>query len=263
MAVVSNSNTHRLSVIIPAYNEEVRLPEYLHRILAYLERVYQKGECEIIVVDDGSSDTTAAVASSVDNGSGLIRVIRLERNRGKGYAVRTGMLEARGTLRIFADADGATPFEEIEKLLRVVDGGGDIAVASRALKDESRTVLSSPLRRFLGNTFNIMVRTLAVPGIYDTQCGFKLFRGDVAEVLFTEQSIPRFGFDVEVLFLARKYGFRISEVPVNWNNMSGSKVNVVRDSVRMFRDLLVTRLKWVAGRYRHAVARKTPAEGAG
>lgn len=244
-------NPCRLSVIIPAYNEEVRLPRYLTRVLTYLEHAYPNDQVEILVVDDGSTDATADAVSSVNNGSGRIRVIRLDRNRGKGYAVRTGMLAAKGSLRIFTDADGATPFEEIEKLIRSVENGADIAVASRALKDDSRTVRSNPLRKFLGNTFNVLVRTLAVPGIYDTQCGFKLFKGEIAEALFSAQRIPKFGFDVEVLFLAHKHGVRIAEVPVNWYDVAGTKVHVIKDAIRMFSDVFVTRLRWATGQYRH------------
>jgi len=251
MTTTSTDNSCFLSVIIPAYNEEYRLPGYLLRILKYLEEAYPNNQAEILVVDDGSTDATAAVASSLNNGAGRIKVIRLERNRGKGYAVRTGMLAAKGILRIFTDADGATPFEEIEKLLQSLENGADIAVASRALKDDTRTVRSNPLRKFIGNAFNLLVRSLAVPGIYDTQCGFKLFKGEIAAALFSAQRISKFGFDVEVLFLARKHGFRIVEVPVNWNDVAGTKVHVVKDAVRMFRDVFVTRLRWATGKYRH------------
>lgn len=245
----------QLSVIIPAYNEVSRLPKYLTSVVRYLVDTFGTA-AEIIVVDDGSLDATAEEALKADSGSGLVRVIRLKQNRGKGYAVKTGMLAAKGRLRLFADADGATPIEELHKLLVAVDGGADIAVASRALQDDSRIVDSRISRRVMGTCFNLMVRSLTVPGIRDTQCGFKLFNGAVADRLFTTQRIPGFGFDPEVLFLAHKLSYRIVEVPVNWKDVVGSKVNVLNDSVRMFLDLLRIRMFWKAGVYQQADVRK-------
>lgn len=240
----------QLSVVIPAYNEEQRLPEYLASVRSYLVDTFGSG-AEIIVVDDGSSDATAEAAMNADNGSGMVRVIRLEQNGGKGHAVKVGMLAASGRLRLFTDADGATPIAEFARLLAAIDGGADIAVASRALRDDSRVVASKLSRKIIGTCFNVMVRTLAVPGIRDTQCGFKLFKGAVAERLFTAQCIPGFGFDPEVLFLAHMLKYRVAEVPVNWKDVPGSKVSVFNDSVRMFFDLLRIRMYWSIGAYRN------------
>lgn len=245
-----------LSVVIPAYNEARRLPAYLASVISCLVAGFGSA-AEIIVVDDGSTDTTVDEVSRVGDGSGMVRVIRLPRNMGKGCAVKTGMLAARGRLRLFTDADGATPIEELHKLLAAVECGADIAVASRALRDDSRTVNSTFIRRVLGTGFNMLVRCLTVPGIHDTQCGFKLFRGDVAERLFSRQSIPGFGFDPEVLFLAHKMSYRIVEVPVNWQDVVGSKVSVFKDSLRMFSDLFRIRLNWATGSYRQPSGKKS------
>jgi len=245
----------KLSVIIPAYNEELRLPQYLARVVPYIAEMFGAA-AEILVVDDGSLDATAAVSREAGKASGLVRVIRLEQNRGKGYAIKTGMLVAKGNLRLFTDADGATPIEELRKLLVAIDAGADIVVASRALRDDSRVVDSRWSRRIMGSCFNLLVRSLAVPGIRDTQCGFKLFRGEVAERLFKLQRIPGFGFDPEVLFLAHKLSCRVVEVPVNWQDVAGSKVNVLRDSVRMFSDLFTVRMNWHAGAYTQSDASK-------
>ena len=242
----------RLSVIIPAYNEEKRLPSYLARVEEYLCSVFNGDAVEVIVVDDGSTDATASVVTSMIASGGMVRLLKLPRNRGKGYAVRTGMLAARGEIRLFTDADGATPIAELNKLMVALEAPEtvtEIAVASRALPDESRVVESRAHRKFIGNIFNMFVRCLAVKGIRDTQCGFKLFSGHVADELFGRLRIDGFGFDVELLFLAQKLGYRAVEVPVNWTDMPGSKVNVLADSTRMFRDLMMTRINWLRGAY--------------
>lgn len=239
----------QLSVVIPAYNEERRLPSYLASVLEYLDDEYGSQDAEVIVVDDGSGDATAEVAANMDKGRGIIRVIKLSHNRGKGYAVRTGMLEARGALRLFADADGATPITELRKLLLAIDNGADLAVASRALPDVSRAVSSHLYRKVIGTVFNQFVRCIAVSGIRDTQCGFKLFRGHVANDLFGRQRLEDFGFDVELLFLASKLNYITMEVPVNWSDVAGSKVNVLFDSARMFADILAIRRNWLTGCY--------------
>ena len=238
-----------LSVIIPAYNEESRLPSYLTGILVYLE---QQGIIyEILVVDDGSSDATAEVVARFTQANGRVRLIRLPRNRGKGYAVRTGMLEASGRLRLFTDADGATPIRELERLQIAIDTGADVAIASRALSDVACTVNAHLHRKVIGAVFNFIVTTFTVKGIHDTQCGFKLFSADAAHAVFPLQRINDFGFDVEVLFLCQRKGYRITEVPVNWTDVAGSKVNLIRDSLRMFADIFKIRFLDLTGAYRH------------
>lgn len=239
----------QISVVIPAYNEEIRLPSYLASVLDYLEDEFGGKGVEIIVVDDGSGDATAEVATAMDKGRGVIRVIKLSQNRGKGYAVRIGMLEAFGIVRVFTDADGATPIKELKKLLQALDKGADLAVASRALPDDSRSVSSHLYRKIIGSIFNMFVRFMAVPEIRDTQCGFKLFKREVAEDLFGRQRLEDFGFDVELLFLASRLGYKTVEVPVNWSDVAGSKVNVLSDSLRMFSDVLAIRYNWLTGRY--------------
>lgn len=241
-------NSIFLSVIIPAYNEESRLPAYLAGILAYLE---QQGIIyEIIVVDDGSIDSTAEVVARFMQENGRVRLIRHPRNRGKGYAVRTGMLEASGRLRLFADADGATPITELERLQKAVDTGADVAIASRALRDVGCTVHAHLHRKVIGAVFNFIVTTLTVKGIHDTQCGFKLFTAEAANAAFPLQRIDDFGFDVEVLFLCSRKGYRIAEVPVNWTDIAGSKVNLIRDSFRMFIDIFKIKIFDLTGMYR-------------
>jgi len=237
-----------LSIIIPAYNEESRLPLYLSRVLDYLEQ--QKILYEIIIVDDGSHDFTAEVVTRFVQDNIRIKLIRLPRNSGKGYAVRTGMLQATGKLRLFTDADGATPITELERLLKAIVSGADVAIASRAMKDGSCTIIAHLHRKVIGAIFNFIVTTLTVKGIHDTQCGFKLFTAEATEAVFPRQQIDDFGFDVEILYLCQRSGYRIAEVPVNWTDIAGSKVNVVWDSLRMFADIFKIRFFYLTGVYR-------------
>jgi dolichyl-phosphate beta-glucosyltransferase len=237
-----------LSIIIPAYNEEKRLPGYLARVLEYLEQ--QKILYEIIIVDDGSHDSTAEVVARFMHENIRVKLVRLPCNRGKGYAVRTGMLQASGKLRLFTDADGATPIIELERLLKAIDSGADVAIASRAMKDDSCAVIAHLHRKVIGRIFHFIVSTLTVKGIHDTQCGFKLFTAEAAQAVFPLQRIDDFGFDVEILYLCQQNGFRIAEVPVNWTDIAGSKVSLVRDSLRMFSDIFRIRLNDLAGVYR-------------
>jgi len=237
-----------LSVIIPAFNEANRLPVYLNRVIRYLTDSGRSHE--IIVVDDGSSDQTAAVVSDLATEYPCLRLLQLEENRGKGFAVKTGMLAASGDLRLFADADGATPIEECERLQQAVRGGADIVIGSRALKSTDTAVQGRLHRKIMGTVFNGIVRSLALAGIRDSQCGFKLFRGAVAEELFSRQRIDGFGFDLEILFLAQCRGYTIAEIPVNWTDITGTKVRLFRDSVRMFLDVLRVRFNFMRGNYR-------------
>jgi dolichyl-phosphate beta-glucosyltransferase len=239
-----------LSVVIPAYNEERRLPAYLVKILTYLE--VQPFSFEVIIVDDGSQDGTVEMVERFTAENSKVHLIRLPQNRGKGYAVKTGMLKACGKLRLFADADGATPITELAGLKKAIEAGADAAVASRALHDESHIVQTKFHRKLMGIVFNFIVMTLTVKGINDTQCGFKLFSAEAANAVFPLQRIQDFGFDVEVLYICQKKGFRIVEVPVNWTDIPGTKVRLIRDSLRMFKDVVKIRMNDWRGAYQNA-----------
>jgi dolichyl-phosphate beta-glucosyltransferase len=247
-----------LSVVIPAYNEAARLPRTLRATFAYLEA---RGlPYEVITVDDGSRDDTTTAAEGVarehDLKFGVFRALRYEVNRGKGHAVRYGVLRAEGSRVLFMDADLATPIEELTKLEAALDGGAQVAIGSRPLK-ESRLVKRQPLLRELcGRAFNLVVQALSVPGIRDTQCGFKLFERDAAREIFSRCTLDGFSFDVESLFLARKLGYRIAEVPVRWEHQEGAVAFAtggayLRHGLRMVRDLL---------RIRHAHRAVRPVE---
>lgn len=236
-----------ISCVIPAYNEERRLGATLARVSEYFGASGR--EYEIIVVDDGSRDATARLAAEYAQQDRHCRVFNLDHNRGKGAAVRRGVAESRGDLVLFSDADLSTPIEEVEALERVVLSGSDIAVGSRALP-ESRVEVHQPrLRELMGKTYNLLIRMTLMSGIHDTQCGFKLFSGPVARELFRVSRIDDFGFDVEILFLACKRGYRVTEVPVRWINSPASRVMVFSDSAAMLYDLLRVRVWSVSGRY--------------
>lgn len=232
----------QLSIIVPAYNEEERLPHTLQSILGYLGRA--KFTWELIVVDDGSADGTPERAREVLGEDARCSVIRHHRNRGKGAAIRTGMLQARGQRRLFTDADNSTPIEEAAKLLRAMKSRrADVVIGSRAVRGAQLEQRQPFYREMMGRIFNLIVQTLALPGIRDTQCGFKLFTSRAAEYAFARQVTDGWSFDVEVLMLARRRGYRIVEVPVRWINSPASRVSPIRDSVRMFWDVLRIRLR--------------------
>lgn len=228
-----------LSVVVPAFNEEMRLGPTLDKVLSFCAGKFSP--LEVIVVDDGSADRTSAVAE--ERAANGVRVLRNEPNRGKGFSVRRGVLEAQGDLVLMTDADLSTPIEEIEKLLLAMDGGShEIAIGSRGLKASQIEVAQPAYRVAMGKTFNGLLRVLVGTPLRDTQCGFKLFTRDAARDLFSRSTIPGFAFDVEVLFLAERLGYRVAEVPVRWINSPASTVHPVRDSFRVFRDIF--RLRW-------------------
>jgi dolichyl-phosphate beta-glucosyltransferase len=236
-----------ISVVVPAYNEAARIPGTLERIGTYLREHFTRSE--IIVVDDGSTDGTEAVVTDFSRKFGNIRLIGYAANRGKGYAIRKGVLDSQGSLLLISDADLSTPIEEMEKLIPFISQGIDIVIGSRGL-DESNIAVRQPwYREKMGKIFNLIVRVLVIGGIRDTQCGFKLFKGDLARSLFGKSLINGFAFDVEILILARKSGYRIKEVPVRWLNSPNSRVKLLRDPIRMFFEVLKIRINLLAGRY--------------
>ena len=234
-----------LSVVIPAYNEERRLPETLAVVSDYLSRLPRPWE--IIVADDGSRDATAAIVRDFARRDARLRLLTLP-HRGKGSAVKHGMLAAAGEYRFLCDADLSMPIEFLERLLPPIAPAADVVIGSREAPGARR--IGEPYRRHLmGRVFNAMTRLLAVPGIADTQCGFKVFRGDTAQILFARQTLDGFAFDAEILFLARRYGFTIAETGIDWHYRAESKVRPLHDSWRTLRDLLVIRWQWLTRRY--------------
>lgn len=234
--------------MIPAYNEVRRLDPSLRTLAAFLRR--ERLRAEVLVVDDGSTDGTPELVLKRSRTLTQVKLLRQPRNLGKGAAVRAGVLAARAPEILFTDADLSTPLEELDGLRAALKAGADIAIGSRAL-DRSRIAVRQPFyREAAGRLFNQCVQLLSVPGIHDTQCGFKLFKAKAARRVFRLQQVPRFGFDVELLYLARKAGLRIAELPVRWVNSPETKVRPVRDGARAFLDLALIRLYDVQGRYR-------------
>ena len=223
-----------LSVVIPAFNEEMRLPRTLNLIWEFLQK--QPYPSEIVISDDGSRDNTVGLACQFAEGK-PVRVLSDGENRGKGWAVRRGMLAAEGENVLFTDADLATPIEEVEKLLAARGEGFDVVIASRGLPQSILEVREPWYRELLGRTGNILIQIVAVPGIWDTQCGFKLFSRQACADIFSRSVINSICLDVELLYLARKLGYRIKEVPVRWRHDPDSRMRLLRDSYRMLRDL--------------------------
>jgi len=236
---------HALSLVIPAYNEQARLPYTLSQIETYVCR--EGLDCEVIVVDNGSRDATSAVVQQASHRFSALRLLRTDR-RGKGRAVRTGMLAAEGAVVIFADADLSWEVEDLSRFVALVDERTPIVIGSREGVGARR--VGEPIyRHLMGRVFNRVVQALAVPGIEDSQCGFKAFRADAARAVFSRQRIDGFGFDVEVLYLARRLGFALQVVPLHWEHKENSRVAAVRDTLLMLADVLRVRLNASRGAY--------------
>lgn len=235
------------SIVIPAYNEARRLEATLDRVLAYVAG--QPWNPEVLVVNDGSRDNTREIVLKRAAQNPILRLVDNPGNHGKGYSVRNGVLQAQGEFILFTDADLASPIEEGEKLLAAIAAGADIAIGSRWL-DKSLQTRPQPLyRRALGRIFNLALRLVLGMNYKDTQCGFKAFTRRAAEEVFPLQIIERWGFDPEILFLARRQGLRVKEVPVLWAHQENTKISPIRDGVRMFTELLTIRWYAVTGRY--------------
>lgn len=230
-----------LTLVVPAYNEEERLPPSLDRIRSYLEtaaRAY-----EVVVVDDGSRDRTRGLVERAQPGWPQLQLIILAHNQGKGAAVRAGMLAGSGRLRLFSDADLSTPLSEMAKLEAAIAGGAGVAIGSRALPDSQVELHQPRYRELMGKTYNQALRRLVLPGLRDSQCGFKMFTARATVACFTPLQTPGFGFDAEVLLRARLEGIAIAEIPVVWRNSAGTRVSSLRDGGQMLADLVRLRLR--------------------
>lgn len=236
-----------LSIIIPSFNEEARLPATLEHIAEYIRA--QRPNTEVIVVDDGSTDRTTLLVTQFRGKIEKLRVISNGINRGKGFSVKSGSLAAEGNVVLFTDADLSAPIEEAEKLLNALENC-DVAIGSRALNRSLIETHQSAFREFAGILFNKIVRIILRLPFVDTQCGFKAFRRERCRIIFEQQTIERFGFDPELLYLARHHGLTIVEVPVRWAHSPATKVSLFRDSLQMFVDVFVIRWNGVKGRYR-------------
>ena len=242
----SVASVFQLSIIVPSFNEELRLPDSLERIAAY---IYSSGRrTEVLVVDDGSTDRTAEVAASFCGRIGNLRVLQNGENRGKGFSVRHGMLEARGETVLFTDADLSAPIDEADKLISALQQY-DVAIGSRAMNRDLIEVHESAFREFAGIIFNRIVRIVLWLPFVDTQCGFKGFRRERCRIIFEQQRIERFGFDPELLYLARHHGLKSIEIPVRWSHSPATKINMMRDSIQMFVDVFTIRWNALLGRY--------------
>ncbi len=239
--------SYNISIVIPAYNEELRLGLTLRRVLDFVR--LQAWNAEVIVVDDGSRDRTAEIVREYVQSHPCVRLVQNPGNRGKGFSVRNGVLNARGRIILFTDADLSSPIEEAPKLLAAIEAGADIAIGSRWMRSELQTKRQSVARQVLGRVFNLLLRMVLRLDFKDTQCGFKAFRRRAAKAVFSLQRIERWGFDPEILFLARRAGFKTVEVPVRWGHDNGTRINPVADGSRMVADMLRIRGYSLAGKY--------------
>jgi dolichyl-phosphate beta-glucosyltransferase len=237
-----------VSIVIPAYNEEKRLPATLTSVLDFFTS--KNLDFEIIVVSDGSIDNTVSLVNDFCLKHPQVKIIAYTVNKGKGFAIRKGVLSANGELILINDADGSSPIEEFERLRAAINNGADLAIGSRNKPDPNCNVSALPYRTYVGNTFNHIVQSLLLPGIYDTQCGFKLFKKDIAHNLFSASTIDGYAFDVDILYLARQRKYRLEEIGINWHNATGSKVNIWIDSFKMLAEVLKISWKDRQGQYR-------------
>lgn len=235
------------SIVIPAYNESRRLGATLDRVLDYIQQ--QRWLAEVVVVNDGSTDATAELIRRYIRQNPAVRLVENPGNRGKGYSVRNGMLNAHGDVLLFTDADLSSPIEEAPKLFAEIEQGADIAIGSRWLRSELQTERQPFYRQFFGRIFNLLLRLVLGLRFKDTQCGFKAFRQQAAHAIFQRARIDRWGFDPEILFLAAKLGYTVREVPVEWAHGAGSKISPLRDGTRMLVELFEIRWNDLTGHY--------------
>ena len=240
------NNNIFLSVVIPVYNEEDKIEKTLSTIMDYLKDKYPY---EIIVVDDGSRDDTPSIVRRMAKNLSCIKIFTNRVNRGKGYALKIGMTAANGKYVFFTDADLSTSFKEIEKFLPYFEQGYDIVIGSRRMKESNIQIHQPFYREFMGKVYYWLAHTLIIKNITDFNCGFKGYRREVAHTLYEKQSLERWGFDVEILFLARKSEYKIKEIPVNWINVKTTKVDLLKDSLRSFMELIQIRLNQLRGLY--------------
>jgi glycosyltransferase involved in cell wall biosynthesis len=242
----------QLSIVIPAFNESARIEHALDRVLSCVAE--QGWDAEVLVVDDGSTDDTAAIVQRWMRDHSRLHLVKNPGNRGKGYSVRNGLLQAAGEIVMFTDADLSSPMEEAERLIAAINDGADVAIGSRWM-DRTRQTIHQPLyRQFFGRCFNWVTRTVMGLPFKDTQCGFKAFKRSAAQVIFRLQTIERWGFDPEILFIARKLQYVVREVPVTWGHDERSRMSYLRDGIKMLEDMARIRGNFMAGRYDKAIA---------
>jgi len=242
----------QLSIVIPAYNESARIEHALERVMACVAE--QSWDAEVLVVDDGSKDDTAVIVQRWMAQYPRLHLVQNPGNRGKGYSVRNGLLQAAGEVVMFTDADLSAPMEEAERLLAAIADGADVAIGSRWM-DRTRQTIHQPLyRQFFGRCFNWITRSVMGLPFKDTQCGFKAFRRSAAQTIFRLQTIERWGFDPEILFIARKLKYVIREVPVTWGHDERSRISYLKDGMKMLEDMAKIRTNSLAGRYDAAIA---------
>ena len=242
----------QLSIVIPAYNEGARIEGALQRVLSCVET--RGWDAEVLVIDDGSRDNTAAIVHRWMADNPRLHLIQNPGNKGKGYSVRNGLLQAAGDMVMFTDADLSAPIEEAERLIAALENGADVAIGSRWL-DRTRQTIHQPLyRQFFGRCFNWITRTVMGLPFKDTQCGFKAFKRPAAQTIFRLQTIERWGFDPEILFIARKLKYVIREVSVTWGHDERSRMSYLKDGMKMLEDMARIRANSLAGRYDEAIA---------
>lgn len=245
--------THpRLSIVIPAYNESLRIESTLERVMACVrERAW---DAEVLVVDDGSTDDTAAIVQRWMQEHPRLHLVKNRGNRGKGYSVRNGLLQSASEIVMFTDADLSSPMEEAQLLMDAIDAGADVAIGSRWLNRKRQTINQPLYRRFFGRCFNWVTRRVIGLPFKDTQCGFKAFKRDAAQVIFRLQTIERWGFDPEILFIARKLKYKVVEIPVTWGHDERSRLSYLKDGLKMLEEMAEIRSNSLRGRYDEAIA---------
>ena len=246
------------SIVIPAYNESQRIVPTLNKVLTYLAE--QGWDAELIVVNDGSKDDTGEIVRAYVEKNPMMRLLENPGNRGKGYSVRNGMLNARGEVLLFSDADLSSPIEEANKLFAAIARGTDVAIGSRWLRADLQTERQPLHRQLFGRVFNLILRLVLGLKFKDTQCGFKAFTRRAAQTIFPLQHIERWGFDPELVFLAQKNGFKVEEIAVAWAHDDRGTISPLRDGTRMFVEVLRIRWNWISGKYAAVRPLSSPAD---